>query len=194
MRHLLLPTSCSLPLRRPTIPTCALAGLLAYGFAYRDADPATAYDVHRRGLAIAHESGNQQVETIHALSLARIAATHRDPVEAFAYLTQSIRNYYDSGNFYNMSAPLVILAVLLGRLGHDESAATIAGFVVDSDASAVYPEITSTIADLRDVLGDDRYKSCARTGQAMTNAGMATYAFEQIDHARAQLSPRSGSP
>ena len=93
-----------------------------------------------------------------------------------------------------MSAPLVILAVLLGRLGHHESAATIAGFVVDSDASAVYPEITSTIADLRDVLGDDRYKSCARTGQAMTNAGMATYAFGQIDRARAQLTPSGGTP
>ena len=151
-------------------PHLRSGGLLAYGFAYRDADPATAYDVHRRGLAIAHESGNQQVETIHAVSLARIAATHRDPVEAFEYLTLSIRNYYDSGNFYIMSAPLVVLAVLLGRLGHHESAATIAGFVVDSDASAVYPEITSTIAHLRDVLGDDHYKSCARTGQAMSNA------------------------
>ena len=175
-------------------PHLRSAGLLAYGFAYRDADPATAYDVHRRGLAIAHESGNEQLETIHAVSLARIAANHRDPVEAFEYLRLSIRNYYDSGSFYMMSAPLVILAVLLGRLGHDESAATIAGFVVESDASTVYPEITSTIAHLRDVLGDDRYQSCARTGQAMSNAGMATYAFEQIDHARAQLSPPGGSP
>ena len=175
-------------------PHLRSGGLLAYGFAYRDADPAAAYDVHRRGLAIAHECGNQQIETIHAVSLARIAAIHRDPVEAFEYLTLSIRNYYDSGNFYNMSAPLVVLAVLLGRLGHHESAATIAGFVVDSDASAVYPEITSTIAHLRDVLGDDHYKSCARTGQAMTNAAMATYAFEQIDHARAQLGPPGGSP
>jgi predicted ATPase len=175
-------------------PHLRSAGLLAYGFAYRDADPATAYDVHHRGLAIAHESGNQQVETVHALSLARIAANHRDPIEAFDYLTLSIRNYYDSGSFYNMSAPFVILAVLLGRLGHDQSAATIAGFVVDSDASAVYPEITSTIAHLRDVLGDDRYKSCARTGRAMSDAGMATYALEQIDRARAQLSPPGGSP
>ncbi len=175
-------------------PHLRSAGLLAFGFAYRDADPATAYDVHRRGLAIAHESGNQQIKTIHALSLARIATHHRDPAEAFEYLTLTIRNYYDAGNFYNMSAPLVVLAVLLGRLGHHESAATIAGFVVDSDASSVYPEITTAVAHLREVLGADRYESCARTGQAMSNAAMATYAFEQIDHARAQLSPPGGAP
>ena len=51
-----------------------------------------------------------------------------------------------------------------------------------------FPEITTTIAHLREVLGDDRYESLAQAGQAMTNAEMANYAFEQIDLARAQLS------
>ena len=51
-----------------------------------------------------------------------------------------------------------------------------------------FPEITTTIAHLREVLGDERYESLARAGQAMTNAEMAAYAFEQIDLARAQLS------
>ncbi|HEX7430054.1 MAG TPA: hypothetical protein VF328_24875, partial [Mycobacterium sp.] len=35
--------------------------LLAYGFAHRHADPPAAYEVHRRGLTIAHESGNRWV-------------------------------------------------------------------------------------------------------------------------------------
>ena len=51
-----------------------------------------------------------------------------------------------------------------------------------------FPEIPTTIAYLREVLGDERYESLARAGQAMTNAEMATYAFDQIDQARAQLS------
>ena len=52
-----------------------------------------------------------------------------------------------------------------------------------------FPEITTTIAHLREVLGDERYESLAQVGQAMTNAAMANYAFEQIDLARAKLSP-----
>ena len=51
-----------------------------------------------------------------------------------------------------------------------------------------FPQITTTIAHLREVLGDDRYESSARSGRAMTNAAMAAYAFEQIDLVRAQLS------
>ena len=42
-------------------------------------------------------------------------------------------------------------------------------------------------AHLCDVLGDDTYESLARAGATMTTATMATYAFDQIDQARAQL-------
>jgi hypothetical protein len=37
------------------------------------------------------------------------------------------------------------------------------------------------------VLGDDAYESFARAGKNMTHAEVATYAFEQIDRARAAL-------
>ena len=77
---------------------------------------------------------------------------------------------------------------LLDRLGHYEPAATIADFAANPLTRMAFPEITTTIAHLREVLGDDRYESLAQAGQAMTNAAMATYAFEQIDLARAQLS------
>ena len=50
-----------------------------------------------------------------------------------------------------------------------------------------FPEIATTIEHLREVLGDERYESLARAGQAMTNSAMANYAFEQIELARAQL-------
>jgi len=41
-------------------------------------------------------------------------------------------------------------------------------------------------AHLRDVLGAT-YESHARKGGAMTTAEIVTYAFAQIDHARAEL-------
>jgi hypothetical protein len=43
------------------------------------------------------------------------------------------------------------------------------------------------IAYLREVLGEPAYESLARTGDKMTAAAMATYAYDHIDHARTTL-------
>jgi hypothetical protein len=48
-------------------------------------------------------------------------------------------------------------------------------------AAAAVPEITTAIAHLRGVLGDQTCESLARKGEAMTTAAMATYAYDQID-------------
>ena len=53
--------------------------------------------------------------------------------------------------------------------------------------SAATPEISTAIAHLRQVLGDQTYESLARKGEKMTTALMATYAYDQIDQARAEL-------
>jgi hypothetical protein len=49
------------------------------------------------------------------------------------------------------------------------------------------PELGTAITHLRDVLGDQTYESLAHKGEAMTIAEMATYAYDQIDQARAEL-------
>ena len=54
-------------------------------------------------------------------------------------------------------------------------------------ATAAVPEFSTGIAHLRDVLGEPAYETLAREGQAMTTAAMATYAHDQIDHARSEL-------
>ena len=53
--------------------------LLAYGYAFRDADPVRALDALRRGLVIAQDSGNRANESHLAASLARLEAEHGDP-------------------------------------------------------------------------------------------------------------------
>jgi hypothetical protein len=73
------------------------------------------------------------------------------------------------------------------RLGRHEPAATIAGFAIDPFTSAALPEFNTAIAHLREVLGDPAYESLARQGETMTTAAMATYAYDQIDQARAEL-------
>ena len=79
--------------------------LLAYGFAFRDADPVRALDALRRGLVIAQDSGNRASETHLAPSLARLEAEHGDPVAALDHLSLAIRNYHDSGNITMMRTP-----------------------------------------------------------------------------------------
>jgi hypothetical protein len=43
------------------------------------------------------------------------------------------------------------------------------------------------IAHLREVLGDQTYESLAHKGETMSTAEMVTYAYDQIDQARAEL-------
>ena len=83
--------------------------------------------------------------------------------------------------------PLAILAALFDRLGRYEPAATIAGFALSPFSAAAVPELTTAITHLRDVLGEQTYESLARKGETMTTAAMATYAYDQIDQARAEV-------
>jgi hypothetical protein len=161
--------------------------LTAYGFAFRDTDPVIAVDAFRRGLGIAQDSGNPFTESILALNLARLEAERADPLAALDHITLAIRNYHDSGNTSTMRSPLAVLVVLFDRLGRYEPSATIAGFALSALTALAFPEITTAIAHLRDVLGDQTYESLAGKGETMTTAAIATYAYDQIDEARIEL-------
>ncbi|HYB80130.1 MAG TPA: hypothetical protein VED43_00475, partial [Mycobacterium sp.] len=59
----------------------------------------------------------------------------------------------------------------------------IAAFVFNPLIAASFPELETTVAHLRNVLGDQTYESLARKGEAMTTAAIARYAYDQIDQA-----------
>jgi predicted ATPase len=167
---------------------CAISfALMAYGFACRNADPARALDAMRRGLVIAHDSGNRGIETHLASLLARLETNSGDPLGALEYSAVAIRNFCDAGNTARMRGALAALAALLDRFECHESAATIAGFAFNPMTAAWIPEISTAITHLREVLGDQTYQSLAREGETMTTAAMASYAYDQIDQARAGL-------
>jgi predicted ATPase len=163
--------------------------LLAYGVAFRDADPVGALNALGRGLVIAQDSGNRSQASAVAPFLARLEAEHGDTVSALDHLTLVIRNYHNAGDTTTIRVPLAVLAVLFDRLGRYEPAATIAGFALALSpmAAAAVPEITTAITHLRDVLGEATYESLARKGETMTTAAIATYAHDQIDQARTEL-------
>jgi predicted ATPase/class 3 adenylate cyclase len=161
--------------------------LRAYGVAFRDADPIGALHALGRGLVIAQDSGNRANESVLASVLARLEAEHGAPLAALDHLTLAIRNFHNAGNTTTIRVALAVLAVLFDRLGRYEPAANIAGSALSPLAATVVPEITTAITHLREVLGEATYESLARKGETMTTAAMATYAYDQIDQARAEL-------
>jgi hypothetical protein len=86
---------------------------------------------------------------------------------------------------------MAILAAVFDRIGHHEQAATICGFAATAMGRAGYPQIDTTIAHLRGVLGDETYESLARKGQTMTTSAMVAYAYYQMDQGRIELNPVS---
>jgi len=62
-----------------------------------------------------------------------------------------------------------------------------AGFASSPLSATTFPEINTSIAHLRDVLGGQTYESLAHKGETMTTAEMVTYAYDQIDQARTEL-------
>jgi predicted ATPase/class 3 adenylate cyclase len=173
--------------RNASNPSLAGASLLAYGWARRQSDPTAAYEALRQSWTLAEENRNRQQASITAGLLSGLATARGEFTDAFDYITHTIRYYYDSGTVELMRVTLGILVVLLDRLGHHVPAATISGFVAGALARASFPEIDDAVAHLREVLGGDGYAACAAAGANMTNAEMATYAFDQIDRARAEL-------
>jgi hypothetical protein len=138
-------------------------------------------------LTVARDSGNRYNETNLAAVLCRLEADHGEPSTAFEYVAMAIRRYHDSGNNTMMPIPLAVAAALSDRLGRYESAATMAGFAFRPVIAAVFPQFQSTITHLRDVLGDQTYESLALKGETMSTTAIVTYAYDQIDQARAEL-------
>ena len=168
-------------------PNALSLALMACGFAWRNADPDLAVEAMNRGLAVAHDSGNRFNETHIAANLAPVEVEHGDPLSALDHLSLAIRHLHDSGNIVTLRSPFTNLAIFLDRLGRYESAVTIAGFAFSPLNAASFPDINTTIAHLREVLGEATYESLARKGETMTTAAMAAYAYDQIDQARTEL-------
>ncbi|WP_231988805.1 adenylate/guanylate cyclase domain-containing protein [Mycobacterium sp. 1274761.0] len=168
--------------------------LLVRGMAQSAVDPDGALDTLRMGLEIAQQSGNRAnvgyIVLTLAMTLNRIDDELGDPVVALDNIALAIRNYHESGNITQLRAALGIFMRFLYRHGDLEPAATIAGFACISPTSApAVEEFNTTIADLREVLGDNTYATLAQDGAAMNMATAVTYASDQIDRIRRELQP-----
>src|SRR4029078_8552509 len=112
----------------PRNPFTLSQALMAFGFAWRSADPDRALEAMHLCLAIAHDSGNRFNESHLMANLAQLDVERRDPLPALDHIGLAIRYMHDSGNITTVRSPLVNFAILLNRVEHYEAAATIAGF------------------------------------------------------------------
>jgi predicted ATPase/class 3 adenylate cyclase len=160
--------------------------LLAFGLAHGNENPVRALHALRRGLAVAQDSGNRGNESHLAGAVAHIEGELGDPLAALEQFARTIRSYHDSGNTAHLHTVLGALVVLFDRLGGHEQAARIAGFAVTPLSLTAVPGLPTAIAHLRETLGQT-YESLARDGKEMTTSAIATFAYDQIDQARAEL-------
>jgi hypothetical protein len=135
---------------------------------------------------MAQDTLNRSNEAQLAICLSSVEARSGDPLAALGQIGLAIGILHDSGNTVTLRSPLAVLAATLDRLGHYDSAATIAGFAVNPFTSAAVPQLTTSIVHLREVLGDAAYDALARAGEAMADAEVVAYAYDQIEGARAE--------
>jgi predicted ATPase len=174
-------------------PTVQCGAFYVYGYMLGRTDPVAAYDPLRRALKAAQSVGNRQMESVTAFDLAHIAARVDDTPAALDYIALSVNMYYDSGSSSYVSGPVGVLVALLDGVRAYEQAATVSGFSDLTLSRVTYPLVSAALSHLREVLGDERYETLARSGATMTNAAMARYALEQIDLARAQFAATGSS-
>ncbi len=171
----------------------ALCGVIGLAAIFLDVATSTSFinfgalEVMHRRLAIAHASGNRFNESHLTANLAELEVERGDPLSALDHIGLAIRYMHDSGNIVTVRSPMTNLAIFLDRVGQYEAGATIAGFAFSPLMAASFPDLSTAIAHLRDVLGDPAYESLAKKGASMTARAMATYAYDQIDQARTEL-------
>jgi predicted ATPase len=161
--------------------------LMAYAMAARDANPTAAMAALRRGLDIAHQSGNSRLECNFQIILADLEVGHGHTHDALDLLESAITSYHDSGDMLSLRSPLASLAVCLDRLSQHEAAATIAGSAATGLTLAVVRALPAATAHLRHVLGGQRFDMLAAQGAALEPTDVVRYALEQIEHARAMV-------
>ncbi|KUI44709.1 cyclase [Mycobacterium sp. GA-1199] len=162
-------------------PALLTGALFAYGYTQRKRNPDAAYEALKRGFAVAQATGNKQMESVLATTLASVAASHTSSTEALGYLELAIRTYLDSGSLSFISGAFGLLAVVLDRCGCYEQAATVGAFAPSAISRATYPEIDEALAHTRDALGDTDFERVTRSGAEMTVAATASYALDQIE-------------
>lgn len=173
-------------------PALLTGALFAYGYTQRDRNTDAAYEALKRGFAVAQATGNRQMESVLATTLAGVAASHTSSAEALDYLELAIRTYYDSGSLSFISGAFGLLAVVFDRCGCFEQAATVGASAVSAISRATYPEIDEAIAHTQEILGDRTFHDCARGGSEMTFAAMAAYALDHIERVRTDLLAAGG--
>ncbi|OBG87104.1 cyclase [Mycobacterium sp. E802] len=166
-------------------PNAQVLALTAYGWSHFSTEPAVAYAIQTRALAMARDSGNRLTESTAVIGLARLAVVSGRAAGALDLLADVLHLYFDSGSYELIRGPLTLLGVVFDQLDLHEPAAVLFGFAAEPRPLSTFAEAGPAIVHVRESLDESRYESLRHCGNAMTHAEIVAYAFDHIDQARA---------
>ena len=171
------------------VPGPRTLALYAYGRAYADTDPASAFSAFRRALTIARENNSPGQEAVSLKELACAEARYGDPLTAFDAFEQTITLFHQSGATSNLASTIAELVVFFDRLGQHQSAATLYGFTTRDVAAVTFvPDLPTAANHLNSILGPTTFEHFVAEGSGMEWGQAVRYATSKIGEERAKLS------
>lgn len=152
-----------------------------YGRAFAQSDPVKALAALREGLDYAEKYRLGFWQANLAQDAARLEATHGDLEDALGLFSRGIDSFHRAGNIVFLAATLASLAVFFDRVGRAEVAATIYGSSTRQASIGLVPHLDEVVANLRSVLGDEKFGECVANGKSQDLSTAVRYAHEQID-------------
>jgi len=149
--------------------------LHAYGRAYAETDPERALSTMRQALASAREHGLGFFEALFARDLASLEAVHGDRDQALRLFGNAIEAFHRAGNAGSLALTLAYLTMYLADDDQPTIAATVHGASTGHAAISTVTKLTSTVEQVRLVLGETDFNRCVAAGAAMEPAEAVAY-------------------
>jgi len=161
--------------------------LVAYGRAFSSTEPARALAVLREGLDYTRRQRVLNWEGHLAAEAASVEAACGNLDEAFHLFGFAIDTLHRAGNQANLAVTLADLALVFGRMGRPDVAATIYGASSHDPGTARVLGLVEEIDRLRSTLGEAVFDGCVAAGAVMEPGEAVRYARAQIQAARRAL-------
>lgn len=143
-------------------------------------DPDRAASVLRDGLAYAADQRLTYFEAIIAREAATIQVTTGSLADQLSLLDAAIERFQHAGADATLSQSLAYLALLFGRLGRPEEAATLFGVSHENALIHTVIGLDEAVADLRMALGAAAFEEHLAAGEAMELVDAVAYARDRI--------------
>ena len=159
--------------------------LYSLGYALQDSDPNRSAGALREGAEMFGQLRATSIAGLCLMVLARVEATHGDPLSALQSCSAATRQLFEIGHRTNTIFSLKNSVTAFHRARQAETAAVLLGWIDEQPLRGTAGQEADLYrrqqAQVRGQLGDDRYQELSQRGAAMSYEDMVEYALEQAD-------------